>query len=244
MFKGIAGLLFGGFLVLGFFLHEFSEGPAFYPLLTAAMISGWISIALMTFPEGFQERIWKPIHNELPQASGRLVQQMEALSKTVREEGLLALESRKKEFTDPNLRIYLKRIVEGFEAKDLLPMIRNQQRLREGLFQEAERSVTRYLSFLPTLGLLLSLMLISRGSGSGGSGYLFRGFVPFLSALALQTVLEALLIRWLQDGREECGRYFSVLEEGVEGIQQGHHPELLADRMRARISSTVRRVES
>lgn len=244
MFKGIAILLFGGFLVFSYSLHEFAENGAFYLLLFADTALGLGALALLTLPVAFMDRIWKPLRDGLPQPSDKLVQQLEGLAKTVREEGLLALESRKKDFFDANLKIYLKRIVEGFEAKDLLPMIRSQGRLREGLFLEAERTVSRYFSFFPTIGLMQSLILISRGMGSRGAPDLFRGFFPFLGALAIQTFLEAAVIRWLQDGREESIRYFSVLEEGIEGIQQGHHPELLSDRMRARITSRVRRVES
>lgn len=244
MFKGIAMVLFGGFLVLSFYLSEISEGGLFYSIWIAAFCLGSVSVGLMTLPESFAARIWRPIRSALPQTASKLAQQLEAIAKTVREEGLLALEARKKEFVDPNLRLYLKRIVEGFESKDLLPMIENQLSYRENQFREAEAFFLRYFSYLPSLGLIQSLILISRGMEQKTPMDLFQALFPFLMALALQTFFEAPLIRWLTDEREETRRYFSVLEEGIDGIQQGHHPELLGDRIRARVASGVRRVES
>jgi flagellar motor component MotA len=244
MFKGVAILLFCGFLILSSWLQSSSGSGVFFPLWLAASLLGWASVWIMTLPKGFLRRVLAPLREALPQDSVSLARQMEAISKTVREEGLLALESRKKEFVDQNLRIYLKRIVEGFEAKDLLPMIRNQLQMRDELFGEAERGLSRCFSSLPTLGLIQSLMLISKGFGAAASMDLFQGFFPFLAALAIQTLLESTLLRWLSDERVEVVRYFSVLEEGVEGIQQGHHPELLGDRLRARIATGVRRVDS
>jgi flagellar motor component MotA len=244
MFKGVAILLFCGFLILSSLLKETSGGSLFYPLWIAASVLGWASLGFMSLPQAFFRRVLGPVRAGVPQDSDSLARQMEAISKTVREEGLLALESRKKEFLDPNLRIYLKRIVEGFEAKDLAPMIRNQLQMREELFTEAEKGLARYFSFLPVLGLIQSLLLISKGIGANSAMNFFEGFFPFLAALSIQTLLETTLFRWLSDERAEGLRYFSILEEGIEGIQQGHHPELLGDRLRARISPGVRRVDS
>jgi len=241
MFKGFGLIGFGVFAALTWMLLGSSPGLGFIFGATVVTFLGWGSVLMMTLPDGFFSSIWKQVEMGLPQSASALARQIEAVSLLIRQDGLLALEAKRKEIKDQNLSYLLKRIMDGFEAKELIPFIRNLGIHRAGQIGIASETLDRFFGLIPSVGLVGSLILISgvltssaRGSNSIGIAFVF---FPFLLSLATQVILESHFAKKLRERQMESELYFSVLEEGVSGIQQGINPELLSDRIKARIQA-------
>jgi len=230
MIKSIATLSFVVYLLVLFNLPGVgsSSGVAIAAILS--VVFGFLSAFGFTLPSNFFEGVWNSIAVPLPQSPGSLATQMEMLSSLIRQDGLLALESKRKEIRDPDLRYFLKRILDGFESKDLVPLIETRMRARRERLDSAEQSLLRGASWLPVFGLIPSLLLIS---GTGASFGLSLCFLPFILVLLLQWFLESSISAKIHLWRMDSEIYHLILKEGVAGIQEGKNPEILRDRIRA-----------
>jgi hypothetical protein len=239
MIKGLG--VFFILLFLGFnqSLGEFTPGFSLYFLILLTLGFGFAGVFCILLPENFFESIWNKIREPLPMTVGKLSSELETIAGVVRQEGLLALESKRKDLKDPLLRYLLKKVMDGFEKEMLLPLIRNQGIRREELIDQCEAFFERVTGMIPTIGLIPSLwmmtMALSSGkAGAAGSAALAVVFLPFMAALLSQLISQSWFGSFFEQLREENKLYFVILEEGLVGIQEGQNVELLRDRMKAR----------
>ncbi len=248
VFKGFAVLALVAFLSLTSQASSAPPGALFFILILTALSLGFLAVFLFLMPPGFANEVWTPLKSPLPDSPESLARQLESIAAVIRQDGLLAIEGQRKDLRNPELRLLLKRIMDGFESKDLLPLIANQARKREELVDEASAVLRRFHGFLPQAGLIQSLILmvaVLSGPRPGPQGIgMAHTLLPFGISLLFQIPIESWIENLLDQKKKESRLYFAVMEEGVTGIQVGQNPELLGDRIRSRISAAPLRREN
>jgi flagellar motor component MotA len=194
MFKGLGWIGFGVFVLMSTLLVQSGPGVGFFLGAAFVVILGCASVFLLNFPDGFF-KIYKGLHSPMSLDANELVTRLEEISSLIRQDGLLALESRRKELKDSNLIYLLKRIMDGFEAKDLIPWIQNQRKQKMEQLQVFEDVLDRVLGLLPSVGLGSSLILISGVLSGSDRGQDLIGmaqvFTPLLMTLGVQLLLDS-----------------------------------------------------
>ncbi len=240
MFKGLGWFGFGVFIALSAILLQFGPGLGFLFGAAVAVSIGCASLLLMNLPNGILGT-FQGLRGPQKLDARELIQRIEEVALIIRQDGLLALEARRKELKDPNLSYLLKRIMDGFEAKDLIPWIQNQKKLKLEQLQVMDDVSQRFTGLVPSLGLFSSLILISGVLSGSDRGPDLIGvaqvFTPFLLTLGVQVLLDSAFGKMQAELRIEFEHYFSTLESGISGIQSGLNPELLSERMRVRIQA-------
>jgi flagellar motor component MotA len=240
MFKGLGWIGFGVFVLMNTLLVQSGPGLGFFIGAAFVVILGCGSVFLLNLPDGFF-KIYKGLHSPMSLDASELVTRLEEISSLIRQDGLLALESRRKDLKDSNLSYLLKRIMDGFEAKDLIPWIQNQRKQKMEQLQVFEDVLDRVLGLLPSVGLVSSLILISGVLSGSDRGREIIGmahvFTPFLMTLGVQLLLDSEFGKMRNEFQLQFEQYFSTLESGISGIQSGLNPELLSDRLRIRIQT-------
>jgi len=242
MFKGLGLVGFGVFCLVSTLLLRTEPGPVFWAASLASVLFGCASLWLILIPEG-ASGFGLAFESALPQGARSLALQIGDVCSIIRQDGLLALEAKRKEIRDPHLAYLLKRILDGFESKELIPWVRNVSQSEEDRFRGFSSRVDRLIGSIPGVGLVASLILISgvlsdSGKTPGVVG-IAQIFTPFLMALVIQILLDAVVSRRLLHRKAEVALYFSTLEDGIFGIQSGLNPELLTERLLARLPSEI-----
>jgi flagellar motor component MotA len=169
-----------------------------------------------------------------------MIRELETLARTVRQEGLLALESRRKDLKDPFLRHLMKKVMDGHEKSALLPLVRSQCETRYRIIELNRDFFDRFTGLIPLVGLVPTLIVLGSllmRSGAIGFGL---AFVPFGFMLFAQLVLEAAFGGRFESLREEARTHFELLEEGLTCIQDGVNVELVGDRLRSKVQVNPR----
>jgi chemotaxis protein MotA len=242
MFKSLGLLASGVYLVLASQMGGFSPGFSIVFLTFLVMLSGTVAIMGLSAPPDITRGALKLIKEPLPLTHEKLIEELEEIALITRRDGLLALESKRKELKEPLLRLLLKRIVEGFEKSQTLPLLRNQAMRRAELIRNCEIFSERVHGLLPTVGLIPSLFMIidylSHPEKVPAPGSLPTVFLPFLFALLLQVLGTAYAGRFFDEIKESVKLYYVLMEEGISGIQDGVNAEMLRDRLRARLADS------
>jgi chemotaxis protein MotA len=240
MFKSLGIVACAVYLILASQMGGFAPGFSIIFLTFLTVFSGIVGVVGISAPPDISRGALKRIKQALPLTHEKLIEELQEIAVITRRDGLLALESKHKELKEPLLRVILKRIVEGFDKAQTLPLLRNQAMRRAELIRNSEVFVERVLSLLPTVGLIPALFILidylSHPEKVQGSGSLPTLFLPFLLALFIQLVLTAWAGRFFDEIKESVKLYYVLMEEGVSAIQDGANAEMLRDRMHARLA--------
>ncbi len=229
MIKSLGIFAFAVYLLLSSQMGGFTPGASIWLLSFLTMIAGISSVFCLTAPEEIVKGALGSIRKPLPIPLGTLIQDLEELALLVRRDGLLSLESKRRDLKDPLLQTMLKKIMDGFEKGQILPLLRNQATRHAELIRMCEIYLERATALIPTVGLITSLWMIMLESSPA------TAFIPFLITLIVQVVFSALTGRFFDQLKEDIKLYYVLLEEGVSGIQDGLNSELLREKLRARI---------
>lgn len=234
MIKGLGVFLLLLYGVFSMKLESFMPGLSYFILCFLSLASGSAAVYCLLVPEDFSTALWAPLQTPFPLRTGALIRELEALAGGVRQEGLLSLESRRKEIPDPFLRHLLKKIMDGHEKAVLLPLIRSQSILRIELIDRVEDLFNRFLDSLPLLGLLPTLFVLVVRVGANEGGGVGPALIPFTASLFLQLVLQSAFGGRFEEWRASTRLHYGLLEEGVTAIQDGISIEVLRDRLTSR----------
>ena len=242
MFKSLGIVACVAYLIIASQMGGFSPGVSILFLTFLCVFVGLIAIMGITAPPDIARGAWKQIQKPLPLTHETLIEELQEIAVITRRDGLLALESKRKELREPILRVLLKRIVEGFDKSQTLPLLRNQAVRQAELIRACEIFSERVLSLLPTIGLIPSLFILidflTHPEKVPSPGSLPTLFFPFLLSLFLQLVGTSWTGRFFDEIKESVKLYYVLMEEGVSAIQDGANAEVLRDRLQARFRDT------
>jgi flagellar motor component MotA len=240
MIKGLGMFLIVLYALFSFQLEGFAPGISLVILLVLALASGLGAVFLLVIPGEFQSEWMSNLRSPTTQTPEELIRELEALARMVRQEGLLALESRRKELRDPFLRHLMKKVMDGHEKSWILPLVRSQCDLRLQWIDRIELAFDRCLQLVPMIGLFPTLVMLAFHLARPSQAGLGMAFAPFGLCLLLQILLEAGLGSLFDEWKAVTRVHYGLLEEGVSAIQDGITVEILSDRLKARTQITPR----
>ncbi len=240
MIKGLGVFLMVLYAGFSFQLDGFGPGLSYGIVLVLTLASGIGAVYCLAAPEGWGPESWAQVDGPFTLNSESMIRELESLARTVRQEGLLAMESRRKDLKDPFLRHLMKKVMDGHEKSTLLPLIRSQCETRFRLIELNRDFFERVIALIPLVGLVPTLVLfgsILMRLGATGFGL---AFVPFGLMLFLQLILEAAFGGRFEFLRNEVRIHYELLEEGLTCIQDGVTVELVGDRLRSKVQVNPR----
>lgn len=240
MIKGLGVFLMVLYAGFSFQLEGFGPGLSFGIVLVLTLVSGLGAVYCLAAPEGWNPGSWSLMGAPYSLNPDSMIRELETLARTVRQEGLLALESRRKDLKDPFLRHLMKKVMDGHEKSALLPLVRSQCETRFRIIELNRDFFERFAGLVPLVGLVPTLVMLGSllmRTGSSGFGL---AFVPFGFMLFFQLVLEAGFGGQFESLREETRMHFDLLEEGLTCIQDGVTVELVGDRLRSKVQVNPR----
>ena len=108
MFKGFAVIALGVFLGLALASASMDAGPGFFILSILTLGAGGGFVYLAAIPRDFFRAVWLPVREPLPGTPASLAAEIDSVAGVIRQDGLLALESKRRELRSPELKFFLK----------------------------------------------------------------------------------------------------------------------------------------
>ena len=238
MIKGFGYFSLFVFLILCSQIGGFLPGFSIWFLSILLVISGTLAFGLLQLPIEIQDGAIQHLLVFSDVDTQKMVQEFETLSSTIRRDGLLSIESIRRDLEDPFLRYLLKRVINGFEKNQIASVIHNRFLRTQELFTIGHTYFDRMLQVIPVVGLIGSLFQIMDVLSSD-HGSIAVVFIPFVFSLILQQVLQSLFLEKMVRSLDGARVYHLVLEEGIGGIQDGVNAELLRDKLKARLQDHV-----
>jgi flagellar motor component MotA len=257
---------FGYFALLVFLIFctqagGFAPGAVIWLLSLFAVVSGSVAFGCLLFPKEFEENSLKKLLQFSKLNLKLLLKEIEELSVVVRRDGLLATEPLRKEMKDPLLKYLLKRVMDGYEKPVLAQTVQNQLKRQDELFKILQDYLDRLLQVIPVVGLIASLFqimdffLLTAAQKAATPASLAATapatalsiatiFIPFLISLLLQLIFQAVAQDKITRAQDRGRLYFSILEEGVGGIQDGMNTDLLKEKIHCRLLESPRLVDA
>lgn len=247
MIKGFGYFAFFVFLMLCSQIGGFSPGFTIWFLSILTVVSGSVAFSFLQFPKELEEGMLKHLLTFESRDSKKLIGELEELAQAIRRDGLLATESLRKDLKDPLIKYLLKRIMDGFEKAQLNQLVRNQMIRYQELFMIAKSFYDHCLQVVPVVGLIGSLFMMMdslKSTTSQSAGSIAVIFIPFVFSLIFQQLLQALYQERLIVALDRCRLYYTLVEEGMNGIQDGVNSDLLRDKMLGRLAENPKWSES
>lgn len=245
MSKFFASLLMIAFLIFMGLMVQSEWGWSLVLWATSALASASVSLVMLQFPAGVTwtqvQLVWK---GQLHQPE-KLVQELYDLASVVRRDGLLGAENIRKNIKDEKLHYLTKRLMDGYEKKNILQWIHNQRDFEGFWIQQVHQLQERFLSVIPSVGIfmVLGMLIYFFVAGEMSSVRLGIGILPFGLSIALQLLVNAVSIDPIHSAKVSSICYFRILEEGLMGISEGINAEFLREQLIARLGMIQKKVE-
>jgi flagellar motor component MotA len=151
-----------------------------------------------------------------------LIAELEDLAAIARRDGLLAIESVRKGLRDPNLQIWVKWVGDGYDQHVVGRLIQNQMKQELDLHQSLLEWIAKSAVIFPAAGLMGSLVWMMN-SPIVVSAMIFSVAVGLILQFIVQLLFETKAI----DHRFKTILYFDCVHEGILGMIQGTHSDIL-----------------
>lgn len=236
----LAGVLVAmGAVVAGIAFAGIRIGYFFRPTGVLIVLGGTLGVTLITTPrralvravQGALALIWTG-----PNDRTLLIDELVALSKTMRQKGLFGLEPLIGEASEPFLRDSLQFAVDGRNRADLQAILETKVHQLEKQGETEARAFEVAGGFAPTIGVLgtvVGLMDVLKqfsdiSSVAAGTG---TAFVSTIYGLALANLVLLPLAQRMRANVAERFETNEMIVEGVLCLFDGIHPALVRDRL-------------
>jgi len=240
---GLGGIL-GGNAVEGGTIDSLVQGPAAIIIAGGTFGAMLVSFPMPVFNKAMKNAYlcFKPPRIEVDQ----IIDDIVAMARIARKDGLLALERNLEEVQDPFMKKYLQQIIDGIEA-DLL-----QDQMETQIFLETERTkLTAKVwegggGYAPTIGIIgavlgLILVMANLSDPSKLGGGIAVAFVATVYGLVLANLFMIPMgtkIKIFAEARENA---YTMIMEGLLALQAGHNPKVIEDKLRIYADKEVKK---
>jgi len=231
-------------LAIGFIFFAISQGnggigmfidiPSF--LIT---IGGSFAAVLITFdmetvkkiPSALKMSIVSPSVNKVD-----LVDQFKELSKTIRKDGILAIEQQVSEMEDPFLKKGLELIVDGVDAEDVKEILEIELNEKEKVYGSSSKIFKLWGSYAPAFGMVGTLIgLIQMLADMGSPDEIAAGMSVALITTLYGAFFTNLLFNPLGFNIEAKGEkeieYLEMVVCGLQSIQNGDSVRAMEEKL-------------
>lgn len=226
------------FIVFLWIAQSFEWGLAQALFIFLSVLSGVGSVAFMQLPDELTEDQFKLIQSGHIHDLPRVIQEWVELASEVRKNGLLGAEGVRKSLQDQNLIYLTKRMVDGYDKKQILPWIHNQREYEGFWLQQVHQFQERISQLIPTVGILATLILLMMGLKI--APLLF----PLVVSVVLQFIFHSITLHKIHTAKLQSVAYFRILEEGLLGVAEGMNADFLNDQLVARLGLIQKKVGS
>ncbi|MCL6597222.1 MAG: flagellar motor protein [Alicyclobacillus macrosporangiidus] len=167
------------------------------------------------------------------------------LAATARREGILALEDRAAESSDPFLQKGIQLVVDGVDPE----LVKNMLEIELAYIEERHESAARVFElaggFAPTMGIIGTVMglvhVLSDLSNVDALGpRIATAFTATLYGVATANVFWLPIANKLRRQHQAERLIYEIVMEGVLSIQAGENPKILDQKLRAFLAPSVR----
>ncbi len=248
--------LIGFFAAIGLLIYAVIAGGGTFSSFIdipsiAVVIGGSIAAAFMCFPLKTMltlPTVYKKIFLNAPPNLLEVIKQLVSLAETARRDGLLALEAKMAEISNPIIRSGIQMAVDGSDAATIEEIMRTEMEAIAKRHKEGKAILDQVGRFAPAFGMIGTLMglIMMLGNMSDPSG-IGKGM-----AVALITTLYGAIIANIgcQPFAEKLGllsKYelnsMELIVRGVLAIQSGESPRTLEQRLLTYLHPKLRPVK-
>ena len=244
----IFGLLLGGVsLLVGYLLEGGSAGMILQVTAAVIVLGGTAGAVCLSFSSAQLSQSWRSlayIFRKPQDKTTAQVARLVELAYRARREGLLALEPKIAELSDPFLRRGLQLVIDGFspqQVREILEMDLTQQ-------EESGRIPARVFEaaggYAPTIGIigavmgLIQVMQHLTDPARLGTGVAVA-FVATIYGVASANLIFLPIAHKLKLRHERQMLQKEMFLEGLLALAQGEHPRMIAERLNGYIPESV-----
>lgn len=173
-----------------------------------------------------------------PYETAELVDVIVRLSRIARREGLLALEPRLDEVSEPFLKKGLQMVVDGYSADNITDLLEAEMASLKRRHNAAAEIFQKMGGYAPTMGIIgtvlgLVNMLISLGEGNSaglGSAVAVAFIATLYGIFSANLVFLPISSNLMRKSDDEIS-YKQVILEGVLDLQCGENPHFMASKL-------------
>ncbi len=249
----VVGLLVGASLLLiailiapGSSLGAFIDYPSMMVVIGGAFSAALISFPLKRFLATFG--VMKNVFFNKQEEFGGIIQQLVSLAETARRDGLLALEGRLEEVTNPFMILGIQMTVDGTRPEVIEDVLRSDMDAVATRHKNGKSVLDQLGRFAPAFGMIGTLMglIIMLGNMSDPSS------IGAGMAVALITTLYGAIVSnlFFLPFAEKLGFInqhellaMEIIVRGIKGIQAGDNPRVIEQKLNTFVPPNVRAAE-
>mgnify|MGYP000623615157 CR=1 FL=1 len=203
------------------------------------VLGGATAAVLVCFPLSTvlgMARVFKVIFFNKPPDIAKLIDQLVSLAETARREGLLALENRLEEISDPFLALGIQMAVDGTQPDVIEETLRSQMEAVAARHNAGRKILDNYGKFAPAFGMIGTLigLIIMLGQLNDpeklGPGMAVALITTLYGAIIANTVFlpAAEKLGFLHEQEMIA---MEVIVRGIMAIQSGENPRVVAQKL-------------
>jgi chemotaxis protein MotA len=176
---------------------------------------------------------------------GETISMLINLSRTVRKEGLLSLESVIETITDDFFKKAIQIVVDGMDTDQVRAILETDLELLDERHKRGQKVFSTMGGFAPTLGVTgtvmgLVFMLANLSSPDTMGPAISAAFIATLYGISTANLIFLPLGNKLQRRADEENLYRRIILEGILSIQAGDNPRILEEKLLAFLPPKLR----
>lgn len=226
-------------LVGGFLLEDGHLGGLLVYTAAIIVFGGTFSAVIVSFPKSQLKQIPKALRmafRETDTNPEALIEELVEMAFVARREGVLALEERAQEHSNPFLREGLQMVVDGTDPDMLRQILEIEIEAKEKLHQSYAKLFDAAGGYAPTMGIIGTVMglihVLSNMSDPGSlAGAIAVAFTATLYGVASANVIYLPIANKIKVRSEELIAEMDMMLEGILALQAGENPQLIQKKL-------------
>jgi|CXWL01.1.fsa_nt_gi chemotaxis protein MotA len=238
--SSLIGFLLAIILIVGSILIGSSPISAFIDIPSILIVfGGSIGAAMICFPIKSiigMPRVMMKVFRSTPVDVKGMIVQIVSLAETARRDGLLALEGRLEEVTNPFIKLGIQLAVDGTRPEVIEDILRTEIDAISGRHREGKAVMDQLGRFAPAYGMIgtllgLIMMLSNMADPSGiGSGMAVALITTLYGAVASNVVFMPFAEKLASNNKYELNA-LEIVVRGVMAIQSGENPRVIEQKL-------------
>ncbi|MDA1053691.1 MAG: motility protein A [Planctomycetota bacterium] len=238
--SSLVGFLLAFGLIIGSMMMGSAPMSAFIDIPSAmVVVGGAIAAAMMCFP--LKSMIGTPgvmmkVFLAKPVRVKEMIEQIVSLAETARRDGLLALEGRLEEVTNPFIKLGIQMAVDGTRPEVIEDILRTEIDAISGRHRDGKAVLDQLGRFAPAYGMIgtlmgLIMMLSDMSDPSGiGKGMAIALITTLYGAIVSNAIFMPFAEKLAINNKYELNA-LEVVVRGVMAIQSGENPRVIEQKL-------------
>ncbi|OHB67126.1 MAG: flagellar motor protein MotP [Planctomycetes bacterium RBG_13_63_9] len=234
----VIGILLGTALILGSIMIQSPLGAFFDSASVLVVVGGSIASVLICFPlKSFLGlfSVTKNVFFNKPQNVNELIELIVSLAETARRDGLLALEGRLEEISNPFVVLGIQMAVDGTRPEIIEDIMRTEMDAVATRHRNGQNVVAQMGRFAPAFGMIgtlmgLVIMLGDMSPDTIGAGMAVALLTTFYGAVVSNLLFLPFAEKLGFINKDEL-LAMEIVVRGIMGIQSGDNPRVIEQKL-------------